>query len=158
MWKQYGVRGRGAAFRALDGVSVTIVRGRTHALVGESGSGKTTTARIALGLERADGGQVVLDGTDITRLSWRRTRPLRRQVQLVHQNPYSSLDPRFTVGQSVTEPLVSFGVGNRRERTRRAARLLDQVALPATYLDRLPGEWFRPDRARALRAAGSQPK
>ena len=132
---------RGArGFNALDRVSVTVPRGRTHALVGESGCGKTTTLRIALGLETATSGSVELDGDEIAGLSWNRLRPLRRKAQLVHQDPFATLDPKFTVGQSVTEPLVSFRIGNRRSRQERARELLDQVGLPASYLDRLPSE------------------
>ncbi|MCW2840005.1 MAG: transporter related [Aeromicrobium sp.] len=138
--KRYAVPGAGGSFLALDDVSVEVARGRTHALVGESGSGKTTTLRLALGLEKATSGRVVLDDVDITDLGWKQTRPLRRKIQLVHQNPYASLDPRFTIRQSITEPLVSFKVGDRRSRAARATELLDQVALPASYLDRLPSE------------------
>ncbi|WP_305785385.1 nickel ABC transporter ATP-binding protein NikE [Symbioplanes lichenis] len=127
-------------FTALDGVSLTVPRGWTHALVGESGSGKTTALRVALGLEPATAGSIRLDGTEIAGLSWGRMRPLRRKVQLVHQDPFATLDPKFTVGQSITEPLVSFGLGDRRGRQARAKELLDQVALPAAYLDRLPAE------------------
>ena len=127
-------------FTALDEVSLTVPRGQTHALVGESGCGKTTTLRVALGLETATAGSVVLDGDEIGGLSWNRLRPLRRKAQLVHQDPFAALDPRFTVGQSITEPLVSFRIGDRRSRRERALELLDQVALPASYLDRLPGE------------------
>ena len=134
--RRHGRRG----FNALDNVSVTVPRGRTHALVGESGCGKTTTLRIALGLEPATGGSIKLDGTEITGLSWNKLRPLRRKAQLVHQDPFATLDPKFTIGQSITEPLVSFRIGDRRSRQARARELLDQVALPAAYLDRLPTE------------------
>jgi peptide/nickel transport system ATP-binding protein len=141
--KTFGVNDlrRGArGFNALDRVSVTVPRGRTHALVGESGCGKTTALRIALGLETATSGSIVLDGHEIGGLSWNRLRPLRRKAQLVHQDPFATLDPKFTVGQSITEPLVSFRIGDRRSRRERARELLDQVALPAAYLDRLPSE------------------
>jgi peptide/nickel transport system ATP-binding protein len=133
---RHGRRG----FNALEKVSVTVPRGQTHALVGESGCGKTTTLRVALGLEPATSGSIRLDGTEIGGLSWNRLRPLRRKAQLVHQDPFATLDPRFTIGQSITEPLVSFKVGDRRSRKARALELLDQVALPAAYLDRLPTE------------------
>jgi ABC-type glutathione transport system ATPase component len=132
-------RGR-RGFNALSGVNVTVPRGQTHALVGESGCGKTTTLRIALGLENATSGSVVLDGDEISGLSWNQMRPLRRKAQLVHQDPFATLDPKFTIEQSVTEPLVSFKIGDRRSRHARALALLDQVALPASYLDRLPSE------------------
>jgi ABC-type glutathione transport system ATPase component len=158
--KSYARRGGGDPFLALDDVSLTVARGRTHALVGESGSGKTTALRVALGLETATSGRVVLDGTDITRLGWRETRPLRRTIQLVHQNPYASLDPRFTVAQSIVEPLVSFKVGDRRSRAARAAELLDQVGLPASYGDRLPAELSGGQRQRVAiaRALALEPR
>jgi ABC-type glutathione transport system ATPase component len=132
-------RGR-RGFNALEGISLTVRRGRTHALVGESGCGKTTALRIALGLEPATSGSITLDGTEIAGLSWRRLRPLRRTAQLVHQDPFATLDPRFSVRESITEPLVSFRVGDRRSRAARARELLDQVALPQSYLDRRPHE------------------
>ena len=127
-------------FNALEDVTLAVPRGQTHALVGESGCGKTTALRIALGLETASSGSVVLDGTEISGLSWNKMRPLRRQAQLVHQDPFATLDPKFTIGQSVTEPLAAFKVGDRKSRKIRAVELLDQVALPASYLDRLPSE------------------
>ena len=156
--KRYRLPGGDGVLTAVSDVDIEVVKGRTHALVGESGSGKTTTARIALGLERADGGRVLLAGTDITTLGWRETRPLRRRVQLVQQNPYASLDPRFTIGQSITEPLVAFGLGGRRERTRRAVELLDQVSLPASYLDRLPAELSGGQRQRVAIARALAPE
>ncbi|WP_067682170.1 dipeptide ABC transporter ATP-binding protein [Nocardia miyunensis] len=125
---------------ALDEVSLRVAPGRTHAIVGESGSGKTTALRVAMGLTEPTSGAVRFDGRDIAGMSWRRIRPLRQRFQLVHQNPFASLDPRFTVRESVIEPLVSFRVGDRTQRRSRAAELLDQVALPRTFLDRLPAE------------------
>ncbi|BEP16209.1 ABC transporter ATP-binding protein [Acidothermaceae bacterium B102] len=127
-------------FQALSGVSFRVPRGQTHALVGESGSGKTTALRIALGLERATAGSVLLDDTEISGLSWGKQRPLRRQVQIVHQNPFAALDPKFTIRQSIVEPLVSFKIGDGATRTERAQELLYQVGLPRGYLDRLPSE------------------
>ena len=127
-------------FNALSDVSVSVPRGRTHALVGESGCGKTTTLRIALGLETVTSGSVVLDGTEITSLSWRAIRPLRRKAQLVHQNPYATLDPGFSVEQSIAEPLVAFRVGDRATRRARVHELLEEVGLPAGYAQRSPAE------------------
>jgi ABC-type glutathione transport system ATPase component len=131
---------RTETFTALDDISVQVAPGRTHALVGESGSGKTTTLRVAMGLEKPTTGRVRFDGTDITELSWRELRPLRRRFQLIHQDPFASLDPRFTVRDSIIEPLVSFRIGDRTSRHKRAAELLDQVGLPQNHLDRLPVE------------------
>ncbi|MBL7253362.1 nickel ABC transporter ATP-binding protein NikE [Paractinoplanes lichenicola] len=151
-------RGR-RGFNALDKVTFEVPRGRTHALVGESGCGKTTTLRIALGLESATSGSVRLDGHEIAGLSWNRMRPLRRKAQLVHQDPFATLDPKFSVRQSIVEPLVSFRVGDRRSREARARELLDQVALPVSYLDRRPRELSGGQRQRVAiaRALALQP-
>ncbi len=132
--------GGAASLRALDDVSFSVRAGQTLALVGESGSGKTTALRIALGLEKPTAGRVLFEGEDITDHGWRQMRPLRRRFQLVHQNPFSSLDPKFTVLQTITEPLVSFGVGDRTTRRERAGELLDQVDLPRDHLERRPAE------------------
>ncbi|MER5674664.1 ABC transporter ATP-binding protein [Pseudonocardia alni] len=126
--------------RAVDGVSFTIDRGETVALVGESGSGKSTTARLLLRLEDPTSGQVLLGGDDVTRVRGEAWRALRRRAQLIYQNPYASLDPRFTVREIVTEPLRAFSVGSAAEQTDRAAELVDRVALPSGTLDRRPGE------------------
>ncbi|PWJ48304.1 peptide/nickel transport system ATP-binding protein [Quadrisphaera granulorum] len=134
---------RGAAqrtLRALDDVSLSVRRGTTLALVGESGSGKTTALRVAMRLEEPTSGRVVFDGEDITRRGWRELRPLRRRFQLVHQNPFAALDPRWDVRDLVTEPLHSFGIGTSAERARAAERLLDAVHLPAAFADRRPAE------------------
>ncbi|MEE2040010.1 ABC transporter ATP-binding protein [Nocardiopsis sp. CT-R113] len=126
--------------RAVDGVDFHIGRGETYALVGESGSGKTTTARMLLRLTRPTGGTVEFDGTDVTGLRGAALRRLRRRMQIVYQDPYSSLDPRMSVAETVAEPLRAFGEGDRRQRRARAAALLDRVALPADTADRRPGE------------------
>ncbi|OPF71827.1 ABC transporter ATP-binding protein [Streptomyces antioxidans] len=137
--KVFAPRGR-AAVRAVDGVDFRIRRGESFALVGESGSGKSTTARMVARLTDPTEGRIRFDGQDITGLSGRGLRRLRRRVQLVYQNPYSSLDPRRSVADTVTEPLRAFRVGDRAARLRRAAELLDRVALPAATLRRRPGE------------------
>ncbi|MDF6045834.1 ABC transporter ATP-binding protein [Streptomyces sp. JH14] len=126
--------------RAVDDVSFTLHRGQTLALVGESGSGKSTTARLVLRLADATAGQILFDGTDVTTARGAQTRELRHRAQLIYQNPYASLDPRFSIGEVITEPLRAFKVGDRASRLTRARELLDRVALPAATLERRPAE------------------
>ena len=140
---------------ALHDVTISARRGQTLAIVGESGSGKTTALRIALGLEPATSGRVIFEGREIGTLGWNALRPLRRRIQLVQQNPFTALDPRFTVRQSVVEPLVSFGERDRGVLDAAARRLLTLVCLPVTLLERLPrqlsgGQQQRVAIARAL--------
>jgi len=133
--------GRGRrSLRAVDRVSFSIARGETLALVGESGSGKSTTARLLLRLDEPTSGEVRFDGVDVTRQKGAPWRELRRRAQLIYQNPYASLDPRFSVEEVVTEPLRAFGVGTRAEQRQRAAELVERVALPVSVLDRRPVE------------------
>lgn len=137
--KEFSVRGR-ESFRAVDDVSFRVRRGTTHALVGESGSGKTTTARLVTRFLHPDAGRIELDGTDIADLGGRRLRQLRRSLQLVYQNPFSSLDPRQSIEKIIAEPLDNFGEGSRAERRARAAELADRVSLPSDVLQRSPRE------------------
>jgi peptide/nickel transport system ATP-binding protein len=130
----------GGTQRAVNDVSFDIPRGQTFALVGESGSGKSTTARLALRLADVTSGTIELDGRDITHAKGAELRKLRRRIQLVHQNPYASLNPRLTIEQIVADPLVAFGLGSRADQRRRAAELIDVVALPHTALRRRPAE------------------
>jgi peptide/nickel transport system ATP-binding protein len=141
--------------RAVDGVSFRLRRGEMLALVGESGCGKTTTAQSILRLVDPDGGAVRFAGRDITRLSHRELRPLRRRMQLIYQDPYESLDPRFRVRSTVEEPLVVHGVGSPRERRAEAERALELAGLspPELYLDRYPHELSGGQRQRVAIAA-----
>lgn len=125
---------------AVDGISFDLLRGETLALVGESGSGKSTTAKLVLGLEKPDAGSITFGGEDVTSLRGEAWRQLRRRAQLIYQNPYASLDPRFSIEQIITEPLDAFRVGSKEQRRKTAAKLLDQVALPEGTLQRRPAE------------------
>ncbi|MEV0621025.1 ABC transporter ATP-binding protein [Nonomuraea sp. NPDC050404] len=138
--KVFPIRGTGEEFTAVDGVSFAIPRGRTVSIVGESGSGKSTTANLLLGLEEPTAGGIRFDGTDLTALGRRELFAFRRRVQPVFQNPYASLNPRYTVEKSITEPLRVHGVGTAAERRRTAAELLEKVSLPASMAGRLPHE------------------
>ncbi|MFC6011984.1 dipeptide ABC transporter ATP-binding protein [Nocardia lasii] len=122
---------------AVDDVEFSLDRGETLALVGESGSGKSTTARIAVRLTDADSGTVTFDGHNLAGVRRNRLRLLRRRFQVVYQNPYASLDPRWDVADIIAEPLRAYGIGNRAARV---AELLDQVALPAAFTSRRPAE------------------
>ncbi|MFI1235990.1 dipeptide ABC transporter ATP-binding protein [Nocardia salmonicida] len=149
---------------AVDGISFRVRRGETYSIVGESGSGKSTTARVLTGLTEADSGRVALLGTDITRLSRREFRPLRRDVQIVYQNPYSSFDPRFDVYDVVDEPLRSFeprrGLRRGRPNRDRVVAALEAAALPADFVDRHPRELSGGQRQRVAiaRALVLEPK
>lgn len=133
-------RPRGPLPRAVNGVSLRIARGETLALVGESGSGKSTTARLLLRLTAPTQGRITFDDEDITHLRGPALRALRRRLQIIYQNPYTSLDPRMPVLDIVAEPLHAFHVAGRTERSRRAAALLERVHLPVTVARRRPSE------------------
>lgn len=128
------------AFRAVDDVSFTVPRGTTHAIVGESGSGKTTTARALAGFHRATAGTIVIAGQDLSALDAKGLRLFRQQVQLVYQNPFTSLDPRQTIARIVEEPLLNFAAVPRQLRQQKVAQLLERVKLPAALLHKHPRE------------------
>jgi peptide/nickel transport system ATP-binding protein len=140
--KTYKIRGSrgGGEFRAVDDVTFDIPRGSTVALVGESGSGKTTTARMLLRVVEPTSGEIQFDGDDLMKLDKAGMRAFRQRVQPIFQDPYSSLNPSFTVGRIVEEPLAFYGRGSQTERRAKVRELLDQVALPADVLRRYPGE------------------
>ena len=141
--KEYKIRRgsfRSERFRAVDGVSFEIPRGRTLALVGESGSGKSTIAKMVLDLEKPTSGSILIDGESIERLSGRQSFALRRRMQPVFQDPYGSLDPLRSIGGTIAEPLEVHRVGDARSRRARVAELLDQVALPQELASRYPNE------------------
>lgn len=136
--QQFG-RGQGA-FIAVDDLSFEVARGTTHALVGESGSGKTTTGRAIAGFSRPTSGSIRVGDAEVTALRGRALREFRRTTQMVYQNPYGSLDPRLSLGQTLTEPLKNFGIGTRGEYVDRVAQALELVALPADFAHRHPRE------------------
>ncbi|GGA55494.1 ABC transporter ATP-binding protein [Pseudoclavibacter endophyticus] len=138
--KSFDVRDGGGSFRAVDGVGFELRRGETFALVGESGSGKSTTARLVLGLETPTQGRVTFDGVEIAALRGSARRAFRRRAQIVHQNPYASLNPRLTVAQIIRDPLDAFREGTRAERDARVRELIELVALPPESADRRPAE------------------
>lgn len=125
---------------AVRGVSFEIERGSTYGLVGESGSGKSTIARIIAGIDRPDSGQVIFDGQDFAHTSGRLRRTLRQSIQYVFQNPYTSLNPRFTVFDSIAEPLRGFALANGTELGRRVSEVIDSVGLEQSFLQRKPTE------------------
>jgi peptide/nickel transport system ATP-binding protein len=140
---------------AVSGVSFTVARGEMVALVGESGCGKTTTAQAVLRLVRPEAGSVHFDGIDVTTLGARELRRLRRRMQIIYQDPYESLDPRFRVSATVAEPLVVHREGSRTERRDRAIHALELAGLspPELYLDRFPHELSGGQRQRVAIAA-----
>jgi oligopeptide transport system ATP-binding protein len=134
--------------KAVDGVSFQVEEGETLGLVGESGSGKSTTGYCILQLLKPTAGSVLYQGKELTKLGREEIRKMRREMQIVFQDPYSSLDPRMTVGDIVSEPLEVHGVGTRRNRRARVRELLDVVGFNPDYENRYPHEFSGGQRQR----------
>jgi oligopeptide transport system ATP-binding protein len=149
VYKHFPVGGRGGeVVRAVDGVSLEVRRGETLGLVGESGCGKSTLARVITQLQPTTSGRVLFEGQDLTRLGGSRMRRIRRQVQIIFQDPFASLDPRMTVGEIIAEPIDNFGVARGRARQQRVQELLRLVGLNPNFTNRYPHEFSGGQRQR----------
>jgi ABC-type oligopeptide transport system ATPase subunit len=146
--------------RAVDGVDFEIEAGTTLSLVGESGSGKSTTGYCVLQLLRPTAGSIRFEGTELTELKGEDLRRVRREMQIVFQDPYSALNPRMTVGDIVGEPLQVHGIGDRKSRKIRVAELLDVVGFDPGFVNRYPHEFSGGQRQRIgiARALALSPK
>ncbi len=145
---------------AVNGVSLTIAKGETLGLVGESGCGKSTLGRAIMQLVRPQQGQVMFDGVDLCTLSDEALRPYRRRIQMVFQDPFSSLNPRLTVGQTVAEPIIVHGLAREHELSAQVAELFELVGLSPNTLNRYPHEFSGGQRQRVgiARALAARPE
>jgi peptide/nickel transport system ATP-binding protein len=134
--------------KAVDGISFYVKRGETFGLVGESGCGKSTAGRTIIRLYKPTEGQIVFAGQDVSQANERELKVFRRQVQMVFQDPYSSLNPRKTIHTILTEPFIVHGLYDRAERTERVARLMQRVGLDASLINRYPHEFSGGQRQR----------
>src|SRR2546425_4036892 len=137
--KHYPAAG-GAVVQAVAGVNLQIRRGETLGLVGESGCGKSTLARLITALQPVTSGRVIFNGQDLSRLRGRRLRRVRREMQIIFQDPFASLDPRMTVGDIIAEPLDNFGLARGKERRTRVQELLRLVGVNPDFTNPDPHE------------------
>jgi oligopeptide/dipeptide ABC transporter ATP-binding protein len=155
-----GLVARREYVHAVDGVSMTVRRGQTFGVVGETGCGKSTLARCIARLHDVTSGRIVFDGQDITRFSERRMRPLRREIQMIFQDPIGSLNPRRRVGSIIGDPFAIHGLASGAERTRRVQELMERVGLNPEHYNRFPAEFSGGQRQRigVARALAFRPK
>ncbi len=147
-WLRQGLFGK-REFKAVQNVNFKLKKGHTLGVVGESGSGKTTMGLTLLRLHEPTGGEVIFDGQNLLKLSDRERQLMRRRIQIVFQNPYASLNPRFTIGQTLLEPMVIHGIGkDTTERERRARSLLEKVGLDGRAFGKYPHEFSGGQRQR----------
>jgi len=137
-----------ADVKAVDTINFHVFRGETLGLVGESGCGKSTTGRAILQLYRPTGGEVLFEGKDLVKLKDNELRPMRRQMQMIFQDPYASLNPRMTVGSIISEPLEVHNIGTKAERVERVRELLRVVGLNPYFINRYPHEFSGGQRQR----------
>jgi len=154
-----GLFSSGREVHAVSGVSFQVQAGETLGIVGESGSGKSTIGKCLLRLIHVDGGEILFDGHDLTKMSQRQLRPLRKSIQMIFQDPFSSLNPRHTVGKIISDGPVANGM-SRREAQQRAYQLLDMVGLDRSAFDRYPNQFSGGQRQRVgiARALALDPK
>ncbi|RXJ72002.1 ABC transporter ATP-binding protein [Veronia nyctiphanis] len=155
-----GIFAKGYTVKAVDGVSFSVKRGETLGLVGESGCGKSTLGRTILKLYEPTDGKIYFEGEDITDYSVKQMRRLRKDMQIVFQDPLESLNQRHTIGMIIEEPFVIHSVGSPSERRKRAEELLEKVGLPKEAIDRYPHEFSGGQRQRIgiARAIALKPK
>jgi len=152
--KHYYLRGgffiqsSSGVIKAVDDISFSIKKGETFGLVGESGCGKSTTARVILRLISQTSGSVVYDGTDLFQLNHRQMFRVRRDIQIIFQDPYASLSPRMTIGDIISEPLEIHSIGTKTKRIKRVKELLDVVGLNPEHINRYPHEFSGGQRQR----------
>jgi len=133
---------------AINGISFDVLRGETFGIVGESGCGKTTVARVINCLIEPTGGQAIFNGRDLFKLSKQELKHNRRDMQMIFQDPFASLDPRMTIGQTLTEPLIIHSIGDKISRRKKVEELLEMVGLQPSYYDHYPHEFSGGQRQR----------
>ena len=159
--RKYYPLGRGEVVKAVDDVTFSVGKGQTVGIVGESGCGKSTTGRLILKLEEVTSGRIIFDGTDMTSFSQKNFRPYRREIQIVLQDPYASLNPRMRVGDILAEPLLTHRlVAGDAERERKVEELLDAVGLDPAVKTKYPHEFSGGQRQRVsiARALALRPR
>ena len=147
-FKVKGALGKKGVVHAVNGVTLDIQKGETLGLVGESGCGKSTLGRTILKVHEPDAGRIFLDGEEITNLSRKQMQPYRRRMQMIFQDPYASLNPRFTVGELIAEPMKIYRMCDEKEQVERVQELLEIVGLKPDHIRRYPHEFSGGQRQR----------